>query len=267
MLYFISTPIGNLKDISFRAVEVLKSSDIILCEDTRHSLKLLDNYDIKSKLISYHKFNEKERVDEILGYLNEGKVVSVISDAGTPVISDPGNVLSTALKEKNVDFTVIPGATAFVPALILSGLDASKFTFVGFLPEKSKDRDKVIEDFKYVKSTLIFYSAPHDVNKTLKYLYEKLGDRKAAAVKEITKIHETAYSFTLKDAVIDDPKGEFVIVVEGSTEDKKGGIVLSEKEHINLYISRGLSKKDALKKVAEERGISKNDLYKYTLND
>lgn len=267
MLYFVSTPIGNLKDISFRAIEVLKEADVILCEDTRHSLKLLDFYDIKSKLISYHKHNEKERIDEILGYLNDGKTVAVISDAGTPVISDPGNTLSIALREKNVGFTVIPGATAFVPALILSGLDASKFTFIGFLPEKTKDKDQVINDFKYSKSTLIFYSAPHDINKTLKYLYEKLGDRRAAAVKEITKIHETAYSFTLSNAYIEDPKGEFVIIVEGSNEEKKDGIELTEKEHIDLYVSRGLTKKEALKKVAEERGISKNDLYKYTLND
>ncbi len=266
MLYFISTPIGNLKDISFRAMETLKEVDLILCEDTRHSLKLLDFYDIKKPLKSYHKFNEKERVDEIVAMLESGKNVAVISDAGTPVISDPGNVLSMALRDKNIDFTVIPGATAFTPALILSGLDASRFTFVGFLPEKTKDKDLIIKSVKDHQETLIFYSAPHDVNKDLKYLASKLGDRAVSCVKEITKIHETVYKGTLESLQIEEPKGEFVIVVDGVKE-LKTDFPLSEKEHIELYISKGYSKKDAIKIVAEERGVSKNSLYKYTIKD
>ena len=265
MLYFVSTPIGNLKDISLRALETLKEVDLILCEDTRHSLKLLDFYEIKKPLKSYHKFNEKERVEEIVNLLNEGKNIAVISDAGTPVISDPGNVLSTALRERGVDFTVIPGATAFVPALILSGLDASNFTFVGFLPEKNKDREEVIEKVRENLQTLIFYSAPHDVNKDLKFLGEKLGDRKVSAVKEITKIHEKTYVGTLKTLEIEEPKGEFVIVIEGAK--KETSFSLSEKEHIDLYLSKGYSKKDAIKVVAKERGVSKNSLYKYTIEN
>ncbi len=267
MLYFISTPIGNLKDISYRAVETLKDVDVILCEDTRHSLKLLDFYGIKKQLISYHKYNEKERIEEILSLIKENKNVAVISDAGTPVISDPGNVLSTALRENGVEYTVIPGATAFVPALILSGLDCSSFTFIGFLPEKNKDKDQVLKRVEKHRETLIFYSAPHDVKSDISYLYEKLGDRKVAVVKEITKIHETTYLGTLKTVDIVEPKGEFVIVVEGFTGETENGFILSEKEHIDLYISRGYSKKEAIAIVAKERGVSKNALYKYTIEE
>lgn len=266
MLYFISTPIGNLKDISYRAVETLKEVDVILCEDTRHSLKLLDFYGIKKQLISYHKFNEKERIDEIISMLKNGKTVAVISDAGTPVISDPGNVLSKALKEENLEFTTIPGATAFVPALILSGLDAKRFTFIGFLPEKAKDKELLLKPFLNAKETLIFYSAPHDVNKDLRSLFEFLGDREVSAVKEITKIHETVYKGSLSSIEIDNPKGEFVIIVAGAKESKQE-FLLSEKEHIDLYLSRGYSKKDAIKEVAKERGVNKNALYKYTIED
>ena len=266
MLYFISTPIGNLKDISFRAVETLKEVDLILCEDTRHSLKLLDFYGIKKPLKSYHKFNEKERVDEIIEILESGKNVAVISDAGTPVISDPGNVLSIELAKREIEYTVIPGATAFVPALILSGLDSSHFTFVGFLPEKTKDKDALIKSVENHLETLIFYSAPHDVNKDLKYLASKLGNRAVSCVKEITKLHETAYRGTLDSLVIDEPKGEFVIVVSGAKE-QKSNFQLTEKEHIDLYLSKGYSKKDAIKIVAEERGVSKNSLYKYTIEN
>ena len=265
MIYFISTPIGNLKDISFRAVETLKEVDVILCEDTRHSLKLLEHYDIKKPLISYHKYNEKERLEEVYQMVNEGKNIAVISDAGTPVISDPGNVLTAFLRERGIEYSVIPGATAFAPALILSGLMADRFTFIGFLPEKTKDKDALLQDFKDVKSTLIFYSAPHDINKDLSYLYGKLGDRKVSAVKEITKLHETTYKGTLSTLQIENPKGEFVIVVEGCTDKREFN--LSEKEHIELYLAKGYSKKEAIKMVATERGVSKNSLYKYTIED
>ena len=265
MLYFVSTPIGNLKDISYRAVETLKEVDVILCEDTRHSLKLLEHYGIKKPLISYHKYNEKERLEEIYDMITSGKNIAVISDAGTPVISDPGNVLTAFLREKAVDYTVIPGATAFAPALILSGLSAGNFTFIGFLPEKLKDKDALLKDYQEIKSTLIFYSAPHDVNKDIEYLYKKLGNRKVSVVKEITKMHETTYVGNLESLQIENPKGEFVIVVEGCTEKKQ--FALSEKEHIELYLNKGLSKKEAIKKVAEERGVPKNSLYKYTIED
>lgn len=267
MLYLVSTPIGNLADISYRAVQVLQSVDVILCEDTRHSLKLLDAYGIKKQLISYHKFNEVKETETVINLLNEGKNVALITDAGTPVVSDPGNVLTKTLCERGIEFTVIPGATACVSALVLSGLDASNFTFIGFLPEKKKDRQTLLKTYKNVPSTLIFYSAPHDVNKDLKDLYEGLGNREAVAVKEITKLHETTYRFNLENAQIDDARGEFVIVVEGAKEVENAFENLTELEHINLYLNRGFSKKEAIKKVAEERGVSKNSLYKYTVNE
>lgn len=267
MLYFVATPIGNLGDISYRGIETLKSVDLIGCEDTRHSIHLLEYYDIKKPLFSYHKFNEKEVSEKIIQQLQEGKSIAIISDAGTPAISDPGNVLTKILMEKGIEYTVIPGASACISALVLSGLDTSRFTFIGFLPEKKGDRDKLIKEYKNVSSTLIFHSAPQDVNKDIKDLYNILGDRKCSVVKEITKIHETVYHINLKDGEIDNPKGEFVLVVEGNLGEEEKGFFLTEKEHIDLYISRGMSKKEAIKKVAEERGVSKNSLYKYTIND
>ena len=267
MLYFVATPIGNLDDLSFRALETLKSVDLIACEDTRHSLKLLNKFEIKKPLISYHKFNENVSVEGIIQELKNGKNIAVISDAGTPIISDPGSVLNKRLIEEDLEFTVIPGATAFIPALILSGLDASRFTFIGFLPEKNKDRESLLKEYLNNKETLIFYSAPHDVNGDFKTLYKVLGNRKIVAVKEITKIHETAYRFNLENAYISEPKGEFVLVVEGATSQDKKEFDITIEEHINLYLSRGLSKKDAIKKVAEERGVPKNSLYKYTINE
>lgn len=267
MLYLVSTPIGNLADISYRAIEVLNSVDVILCEDTRHSLKLLDHYGIKKQLISYHKFNEVKETEPVINLLKEGKNVALITDAGTPVVSDPGNVLTKALSENGIEFTVVPGATACISALLLSGLDASNFTFIGFLPEKKKDKQALLKTYKNVQSTLIFYSAPHDVNKDLKELYEGLGDRRAVAVKEITKLHERVYRFNLSNAEIVDPRGEFVIVVEGAKKQENAFDNLTELEHINLYLSRGLSKKEAIKIVANERGVSKNSLYKYTINE
>ncbi len=268
MLYFVATPIGNLNDISLRALETLKSVDVIACEDTRHSIKLLNAFDIKKPLISYHKFNEKQKAEEIISLLKEGKSVAVISDAGTPVISDPGNVLTKLLSENEIEYTVIPGATAFVSALILSGLDASRFTFIGFLPEKNKDRMELLKSYKNNRETLIFYSAPHDVNGDIKSLFEAFGNRRAAAVKEITKLYETVYRFNLEGFQIDEPKGEFVLLVEGRAESEADDFNgLTEKEHIDLYIKRGLSKKEAIKTVAEIRGVSKNSLYKYTIED
>ena len=266
MLYFIATPIGNLKDISYRAVETLKAVDEIACEDTRHSLTLLAAYDIKKPLFSYHKFNEKEECEKIIQKLKDGKNIAVISDAGMPVISDPGSVLISALKENNLEFTVIPGANAALSGLLLSGLNAEKFCFLGFLPEKKSDRETLLEEYKTVTATLIFYSAPHDVKKDIETLYGVLGDRRAAAVKEITKIHERAEVFNLKDGLGGEPKGEYVLIVEGA---QKGAEYqgLSEEEHIKMYIDSGMDKKEALKRVAKERGVPKSSLYKYTIKD
>lgn len=266
MLYFVGTPIGNLKDISLRAIDVLESVDEIACEDTRHSLGLLNAYDIKKPLFSYHKFNEKEAGEKIIAKLKDGKNIAVISDAGMPGVSDPGNELVKMLIDNDLEYTVIPGASAFVSALVLSGLDNSKFCFLGFLPEKNKDRLEFLEKYKGFDGTLIFYSAPHDVKRDVVTLFDAFGDRKAVAVKEITKIHEKAIRFNLKDGLDMELKGEFVILVEGKEEENEL-LSLSEEEHLKYYLDLGFDKKEALKKVAKERGVSKSALYKYTIND
>ena len=264
MLYFVGTPIGNLKDISYRAVEVLSAVDEIACEDTRHSLGLLNAYGIKKPLTAYHKFNEREAGEKLIEKLKSGKNVALITDAGMPVISDPGNILTQMLIENGLEFTVIPGACAFVSALVLSGLDSSKFCFLGFMPSKSSERKAFLEKYKSLDMTLIFYSAPHDVKKDIESIYNVFGDRVAVAVKEITKIHEKAERFNLKNGLSSEPKGEYVILVEGG-KIENDYLKLTEKEHIELYIKNGYDKKEALKAVAKERGVSKSSLYKYTI--
>ena len=265
MLYFVATPIGNLKDFSFRAVETLGAVDEIGCEDTRHSLTLLSVYGIKKPLFSYHKYNEKEECEKIIGKLKDGKNIAIITDAGMPVVSDPGNVLVKSLIENGLEFTVIPGANAALSALVLSGFNADRFCFLGFLSEKKSERDDLLEEYKDLTATLIFYSAPHDIKKDVAALYGVFGNRKAAAVKEITKIHEKAEFFDLETGFTGEPKGEYVLIVEGA---KRGAKFenLSEEEHIKMYISGGIDKKDAIKRVAKERGVPKSSLYKYTIN-
>ncbi len=264
MLYFVATPIGNLKDITYRAIEVLNTVDEIACEDTRHSLTLLNHYGIKKPLFSYHKFNEKERIDRIIATLQSGKDVAVISDAGMPVISDPGNILARRLREENIEYTVVPGANAALSALVLSGFDATRFCFLGFLPEKKTDREKLLNDYIDTEATLIFYSAPHDVKKDISTLFSVLGDRKVAAVKEISKLHEHVEEFYLSKGVAFEPKGEYVLIVEGATKNKENEN-LSCEELIEKYIKEGIDKKDAIKKVAKERKVSKSELYKFTI--
>ena len=266
MLYIVATPIGNLKDISYRAIETLKSVDFIACEDTRHSLKFLSAYEIKKPLVSYHKFNERESGENLINLLKDGKEVALISDAGTPLISDPGNVLTKMLKEEGLEYTVVPGACAFVPALILSGLDTSRFCFLGFLPEKQSERREFLNKYKNLDLTLIFYSAPHDIEKTVSYLLEAFGNRRAVAVREITKIFEEAAPFNLQDGYLGEKRGEFVVVVEGASGESELNS-LSEKEHIDYYIKAGYDKKEALKLTAKDRGVPKSQLYKYTIND
>lgn len=266
MLYFVGTPIGNLKDISLRAISILKEVDEIACEDTRHSLGLLNAYEIKKPLFSYHKFNEKEAGEKLIEKLKNGKNIALITDAGMPVISDPGNILVNMLIENGLEFTVIPGACAFVSALILSGLDSSRFCFLGFMPQKSSERKDFLEKYKNLDMTLIFYSAPHDIKKDIESIYKVFGDRKAVAVKEITKLHESAEHFSLANGLTKEPKGEYVLLVEGGKEQNLN-LNLTEKEHIELYIKQGYDKKEALKLVAKERGVSKSSLYKYTIED
>lgn len=264
MLYFVATPIGNLKDMSFRAIETLKAVDEIACEDTRHSLTLLSYYDIKKPTFSYHKFNEREVSLKIVEKLKQGKNIAVITDAGMPVISDPGNTLAEVLLENNLEFTVIPGACAFVSGLVLSSLPADRFCFLGFLPDKKSQREEFLAKYKNLDLTLIFYSAPHDIKKDIESIYSIFGNRRAVAVKEITKLHENAEHFNLKDNIKKEPKGEYVLVVEGAKNDNPL-FSLSEEEHIKRYLDLGMDKKEALKVVAKERGVSKSSLYKYTI--
>lgn len=263
MLYFVATPIGNLKDISFRAIEVLSSVDEIGCEDTRHSITLLNHYSIKKPLFSYHKFNERESAEKIIEKLKEGKNIAIISDAGMPVISDPGNLLTSLLREEGLDFTVIPGANAGLSALILSGLDASRFCFLGFLPQKQGERKEFLSRYDKFDGSLIFYSAPHDVKKDIESIYEAFGNRKAVAVKEISKVYERAEEFLLADGIDGQIKGEYVLVVEGKKEDENAS--LTNEQLIDKYIQEGHDKKSAIKRVAKERNVAKSALYKFTI--
>ncbi|MBO6263111.1 MAG: 16S rRNA (cytidine(1402)-2'-O)-methyltransferase [Clostridia bacterium] len=262
MFYFVSTPIGNLKDITYRAIEVLNSVDIIACEDTRTSLKLLNHYGIKKQLVAYHKFNEKAAAEKLIKEHDGGKNIAVITDAGTPVVSDPGNVLTKELKERGIEFTAIPGATAFTPALILSGLDADRFCFIGFIPEKKSEAEKLLSKYKNLDVSLIFYSAPHDIKKNIGVMYSVFGDRKACAVKEITKIHERAESFMLSEGITEEePRGEYVIIVEGGQCAEDPLLRLSVEEHVNYYLEKGMKKMDAIKQTAKDRGEKKSDVY------
>ncbi|MBQ9728071.1 MAG: 16S rRNA (cytidine(1402)-2'-O)-methyltransferase [Clostridia bacterium] len=266
MVSFVATPIGNLKDISIRALETLKEADVIFCEDTRHTLKLLNAYEIKKPLRACHKFNEAEAAEKILEASRKGENVAVVSDAGTPVVSDPGNVVCQILKKAGEKYTLIPGPSAFVAALVLSALPADKFAFIGFLPDKASEKKAVLEKYKDLDLTLAFHSAPQDVDKDVKAMYESFGDRRAAAVREITKIHEEAVEFSLKEGLFGEKRGEYVLLVEGAAEKENPLNALSEKEHILHYISQGLDKKEALKRAAKDRGVSKSELYPFAID-
>lgn len=266
MIYFVATPIGNLGDISMRALDTLRTVDEIYCEDTRHTLKLLNAYEIKKPLIACHKFNEREAAEKIINSAREGKNIAIVSDAGMPVISDPGNIVAAALKEAGVPYTVVPGANAFLSALILSALSADRFAFLGFLPDKEGERKKVLEKYKDLDLTLCFHVAPQDVDRHISSMYAVFGDRRACAVREITKLHEEAVAFNLKDGLAGEKRGEYVLIVEGAAARENPLNALSEREHILYYIERGMDKKEALKAAARDRGISKSELYKFSLD-
>ena len=264
-LYLVGTPIGNLGDITLRALDTLKSVDVIACEDTRHSMGLLNYYDIKSKLIACHKFNERESIDKIEAYLKDEKSVALITDAGMPAISDPGAILVDGIKSRGYEVEVVPGPTAVTSAIALSGILTPVFTFLGFLPTKSKEKDALIEQFKNIKTALVIYSSPYDINKDLKYLYKMLGDRDVFVVKELTKIHESSIKMRLQDAEIDEPKGEYVLIVDKAEvveEEPKASI----EDQLNDLINQGVDKKEAIKKVAKQNGLLKDDVYKIAID-
>ncbi|MGG7178248.1 16S rRNA (cytidine(1402)-2'-O)-methyltransferase [Clostridium paraputrificum] len=275
-LYLVPTPIGNLKDITLRALEVLKAVDIIAAEDTRQTLKLLNHFEIKKTLISYHQHNEQGKSNEIIDRLKEGQSIAIVTDAGTPGISDPGAVIVSKCIEEEIDFDVLPGATAITTALVYSGLDTTRFIFRGFIPRETKDRKILLEEIREVRESIIFYESPHRLLSTLSLLYESLGNRRIAVCRELTKLHEEIKRGTLEDVIefFEDkgPRGEFVLVLEGKQqneidkENKQKWEGLSIEEHIINLIDEGLSKKDAIKRVAKERGLPKNEVYKHSMN-
>ncbi len=275
-LYLVTTPIGNLKDITLRALEALKFVDIVAAEDTRNSLKLLNHFEIKKPLISYHQHNEQGKSEDLISKIKEGINIALITDAGMPGISDPGSVIVKKCIEENIPFEVLPGATAFATALVYSGLDTTKFLFKGFLPREDKDRRPIVLEIKERTETIIFYEAPHRVINTLNFLKETLGDRQVAVCRELTKMHEQilrtslseAYEYFLNNA----PRGEFVLVVQGRTleEIEEERIAkweeLSIEDHIKKYIEEGIDKKEAIKRVAKDRKITKSDIYKHSID-
>ena len=266
MVTFVATPIGNLQDITLRALETLKSADVIFCEDTRHTLKLLNAYEIKKPLFSCHKFNETEAGARILERSKQGENVVVVSDAGTPVVSDPGNVVCKILRDAGEKYTIVPGACAFVAGLVLSALPADKFAFIGFLPDKASEKRAVLEKYKDLDLTLIFHSAPQDVDKDLKVMFEVFGERDCSAVREITKLHEEAINFKLSQGLAGDKRGEYVLLVSGAEKKDSPLNTLSEIEHIKHYMAAGLDKKEALKRAAKDRGVSKSQLYPFAID-
>lgn len=259
MVYFVATPIGNLGEITHRAVETLKNVSAVFCEDTRHSRILLDRYGIEKPVYSYHKFNETKQLSAVLSFCERGEDVAVISDAGMPGINDPGNVLVNALKAKGYPYTVVSGPSAFVNAFVLSGYQPP-FTYYGFLPEKTKERDKLLDGNVGVA---IFYLSVHDLKENMSYLAKRLGDRECCLVKELTKTHETVRFCRLSDE-IEDTKGEFVLVVNRG-DSKNPLCELSVKEHLDYYLKDGMSKSEAVKAVAKDRNVAKNEIYKQTL--
>jgi 16S rRNA (cytidine1402-2'-O)-methyltransferase len=267
-LYIVSTPIGNLEDITLRALKVLKYVDVIAAEDTRHSIKLLTHYGISKPLISYWGEKEKVKSAEILERLHSGQSVALISDAGTPGISDPGAVLIKRALEEGIDVVSIPGATALIAALSISGVSTDEFTFIGFLPVKQVQRKKVLKDLSYEPRTLVFYEAPHRILETLSDMEEIFGQRNAAVVKEISKIYEEVFKGSISEVFRTLERttiaGEYVIIVAGRAEEVR----LSTDDalmEVNTLIKKGLRRKEAVKKVAEAYGLSKKELYDKSL--
>ena len=262
-VYVIPTPIGNMEDITVRALKILKEVDVIFCEDTRVTSQLLTYFEIKKRLISSHKFNEKENYNKLLEYLNNGKNVGIVTDRGTPIISDPGYELTKCAIENNFNVVSLPGATAFVPALTSSGISPQPFLFYGFLINKEGKRKKELEALKNNKETMIFYESPHRIIETLDNMLEVFGNRNISISREISKKFEEIYRGTIEEVKEQmlEIKGELVIVVAGNTS-KNTFDNLTIIEHVNLYIKEGMSSKDAIKQVAQDRCLNKNEVYK-----
>lgn len=274
-LYLCATPIGNLEDMTYRAIRTLKEADLIAAEDTRNSIKLLNHFEIKTPMTSYHEYNKIDKGHYLVNQMLEGKNIALITDAGTPGISDPGEELVAMCCEAGIEVTSIPGAAACVNALIISGLSTRRFAFEAFLPSDKKEKKKVLEELVEETRTTVLYEAPHRLLKTLSELLEVLGDRRISVCRELTKKHETVFRTTLLQAVEyyseHDPKGECVIVLEGRSrqeleeEAQKKWEELSLEEHMAHYEEQGIARKEAMKMVAKDRGISKRDVYQALL--
>jgi 16S rRNA (cytidine1402-2'-O)-methyltransferase len=266
-LYIVSTPIGNLKDMTFRAIETLKLSDFIIAEDTRVTQNLLNHYAIATKLISYHKFNEKEREESIIDMLKTGKTISLVSDAGTPLLSDPGYVITKACVDEGIDVEAIPGASSALSAMILSGFNPGKFLFYGFLPKKEGERHEEIKKLADYKCPVILFEAPGRVKDTLLEIKETIGDVNAAVAKELTKVYEKVLrgktSEIMEQLTEDMIKGEFVIIIDTSAAEavpEPAPVNVSEK--ISVLLREGKSKSEAVKITAKQMGMKKSDVYK-----
>lgn len=271
ILYLVATPIGNLDDITFRAINILKEVDLIAAEDTRNSIKLLNHFNIKKEMTSYHEFNKIDKGYFLINELKKGKKIAVITDAGTPGVSDPGEELVRMCVSEGIQVCSIPGAVAFVNAAIVSALPCRRLVFEAFLPKDKKERERVIKEIANETRTIIIYEAPHNLRKTLKELYNNLGNRKITIVRELTKIYEEKLYFTFEEAISyyekKDPRGEYVLVIEGLskqqvlTNKKKQWENLSIKEHMDFYINQNFDKKEAMKMVAKDRGVPKKEIY------
>ena len=277
ILYLCATPIGNLEDITLRVLRILKEADLIAAEDTRNSKRLLNAYDIKTPLTSYHEYNKYEKGPVLIDKLRDGLNIALITDAGTPGISDPGELLVQMAHEAGITVSSLPGACACVTALTMSGLGTRRFCFEAFLPADKKERASVLEALKSETRTVIVYEAPHHLKATLKELYEALGDRRLSICRELTKLHEEVYAASIGEALKfyeeHEPKGEFVLVIEGRKaeelrrEDAAKWLEMPLDEHMQLYLKQGLDKKAAMKAVAKDRNVPKSEIYRQLIAD
>lgn len=274
-LYLCATPIGNLEDITLRVLRVLKEVDLIAAEDTRNSIKLLNHFDIKTPMTSYHEYNKVEKAYTLIEKMQEGLNVALITDAGTPGISDPGEVLAAMCYDAGIEVTSLPGPAACITALTLSGLSTRRFAFEAFLPPDKKERKAILEELKNETRTIILYEAPHHLVGTLEELREALGNRKMTLCRELTKKHETAFLTTIDDLLAyykdSKPLGECVLVIQGRSrkemekEAQESWEEISIEDHMELYEKQGMPRKEAMKQVAKDRGVTKREIYKYLI--
>ena len=272
-LYLCATPIGNLEDITYRVLRTLKEVDLIAAEDTRNSIRLLNHFEIKTPMTSYHEYNKIDKAYQLVAKMREGKNIALITDAGTPGISDPGEDIVRICYEEGIPVTSLPGAAACITALTMSGLPTRRFAFEAFLPPDKKEREAVLTELETETRTIVMYEAPHRLVKTLKLLAERLGERRITVCRELTKKHETAFLTTIPEAVAyyeaNDPKGECVLVIEGRSreemrqEEQARWEEMSIEEHMEHYLAQGMNRKDAMKQTAKDRGMQKREVYKY----